>query len=175
MHNDFLLVGPPGDPAMARGKSLKETLRSIAAHGAFVSRGDDSGTHKRELALWKFSGVDVEALPRREETGQGMGASLDITSERQSYTLTDRGTFLALQPRLDLVSVFDGDPRLLNLYSIYVVNPNRHPGTKAEAARKFADFLLAPLTQARIGAFGLKEFGRSLFVPDAASPSGRPG
>ena len=135
MHNDFLLVGPVGDPAGARGHSLREALRAIAAHGAFVSRGDDSGTHKREMALWTFAGVDVESLPRREETGQGMGASLDIASERQSYALTDRGTFLALKPRLELASVFDGDPKLLNLYSVYVVNPDQHPGARAEAAR----------------------------------------
>jgi len=174
MHNDFIVVGPEADPAGARGKSLEESLRAIARHGAFVSRGDDSGTHKRELVIWDLAGVDRKSLPRLEETGQGMGATLDITSERQSYTLTDRGTYLALKRRLDLVPIAEGHESLLNIYSIYVVNPDKHAGAKVDLARRLALFLAAPDTQARIGAFRAKEFGRPFFVPDAV-PSSREG
>lgn len=168
MHNDFLLVGPADDPAGARGGTLEESLRAIAGHGSFVSRGDDSGTHRRELALWASVKVAPDALARREETGQGMGATLDVASERRSYTLSDRGTYLALRRRLDLVPISEGDPRLLNVYSFYVVNPARHDGTKADLARALGAFLVSPATQARIGEFRREEFGRSLFVPDAA-------
>ena len=168
MHNDFVLVGPADDPAGARAGTLEESLAAIAKHGSFVSRGDDSGTHKRELALWKRAGIDPKTLPKLEETGQGMGATLDIASERRSYALTDRGTFLALSSRLDLVPVFEGDPDLLNIYSIYVVNPEKHEGAKAPLARQLVSFFVEPETQARIGVFRKEEFGRALFVPDAA-------
>lgn len=171
MYNDFLLVGPKDDPAGARVGTLAESLRAMARHGSFVSRGDDSGTHKRELALWDLAGVDSAALSRREETGQGMGATLDVTSERQSYTLTDRGTYLALQKRLDLVPIFEGDPSLRNVYTFYVVNPEKHGKARADLARTLGDFFVAPETQARIGAFRREEFGRPLFVPDGADSS----
>lgn len=169
MHNDFVLLGPEEDPAGARRATLEEALAAIAAYGSFVSRGDDSGTHKRELALWQRAAIDPSSLPKREETGQGMGATLDIASERRSYTLADRGTFLALRARLDLVPVFEGDPDLLNIYSMYVVNPEKHPAAKAPLARQLVAFFARPDTQERIGRFRRAEFGRPLFVADAAT------
>lgn len=172
MTNDFVIVGPPDDPAAAASASdLSAALASIAAGGRFVSRGDDSGTHKRELALWAGAGIDPAALPR-EETGQGMGATLTIASERRAYTLTDRATYLALREALDLAVLVEGDAVLLNLYHVHVVNPDRHEGVAAEQAEAFAAFLLEPETQALIGRFRAEEFGRSLFTPAVQSPVG---
>lgn len=168
MHNDFVLVGPAADPARLQGLPLEKALRRLAARGSFVSRGDDSGTHKLELSLWRAAGLDP-ARVAREETGQGMGATLRVADQRRAYTLSDRGTYLALRHTLDLVPLVEGDPRLLNIYRAYVVSPLRHPGVHAAAARAFVSFLVAPPTQARIGAFRRSEFGRSLFVPDAVA------
>ena len=172
MTNDFVIVGPPDDPASAAAASdLPAALAAIAADGRFVSRGDDSGTHKRELALWADAGIDPADLPR-EETGQGMGATLTIASERRAYTLTDRATYLALRDVLDLAVLVEGDAGLLNVYHVHVVNPDRHDGVAAVQAEAFAAFLLEPETQARIGSFRAEEFGRSLFTPAAQSPVG---
>ncbi len=168
MHNDFVIVGPPGDPAGVRGAtSAEEAMRRIAAAGGFVSRGDNSGTHARELALWKAAGVDPAEVPRREETGQGMGATLNIADQRRAYTLTDRATYLALRERLGLEVVFEGAAQLLNIYHVYLVNPAKHRGVKAEQARAWIAFLVAPETQRLIGEFGRDRYGQPLFVPDA--------
>ena len=139
--------------------------------GRFVSRGDDSGTHKKELALWTAAGITPVDVPR-EETGQGMGATLTIASERRAYTLTDRATYLALRDVLDLAVLVEGDAALLNVYHVYVVNPDRHEGVAAAQAEAFAAFLVEPETQALIGRFRVAEFGRSLFTPAAESPRG---
>ena len=172
MTNDFVIVGPPDDPASAASApDLPAALAAIAAGGRFVSRGDDSGTHKRELALWAGAGIDPASLPR-EETGQGMGATLTIASERHAYTLTDRATYLALREALDLAVLVEGDAGLLNVYHVHVVNPDRHEGVAAEQAEAFAAFLLEPETQALIGRFRAEEFGRSLFTPAVQSPVG---
>lgn len=172
MTNEFVLVGPPGDPAAAAtAPDLPAALTAIAAGGRFVSRGDDSGTHKKELALWAVAGIDPGAL-RREETGQGMGATLTIASERRAYTLTDRATYLALREVLDLVVVVEGGASLLNVYHVHVVNPDRHGGVASEQAEAFAAFLVEPETQERIRRFRAEEFGRSLFTPAAESPVG---
>ena len=172
MTNDFVIVGPPDDPAAAAAApDLPAALAAIASSGRFVSRGDDSGTHKRELALWAGAGIDPAALPR-EETGQGMGATLTIASERGAYTLTDRATYLALRDVLDLAVLVQGDAGLLNVYHVHVVNPDRHEGIAAEQAEAFAAFLLEPETQARIGRFRAEEFGRSLFTPAVQTPVG---
>lgn len=172
MTNDFVIVGPPDDPAAAAAApDLPSALAAIAADGRFVSRGDDSGTHKRELALWAGAGIDPAALPR-EETGQGMGATLTIASERGAYTLTDRATYLALRYVLDLAVLVQDDAGLLNVYHVHVVNPDRHHGVSAEQAEAFAAFLLEPETQALIGRFRAEEFGRSLFTPAAQTPVG---
>lgn len=168
MHNDFLLVGPPADPARVRGSHDAETaMRAIAAKGPFISRGDASGTEKMELALWAQAGVDPKTVPGRDATGQGMGATLLVADQRNAYTLTDRATYLAFRDRLRLVPVLENDPRLLNVYHAYIVNPVRHPAVKTELARTWDRFLVAPATQRTIGEFGRARFGQSLFVADA--------
>lgn len=176
MHNDFLIVGPPDDPAKITGRStLAEAMRAIARTGPFVSRGDGSGTEKMELALWKLAVVEPVKVPRREATGQGMGATLNVANQRRAYTLTDRATYLALRPRLSLVPLYDGDPTLLNVYHAYVVNPAKHAGVKAHAAEQFVTFLVSPAAQRVIGAFGRSRFGEPLFIPDAGKDSARLG
>jgi tungstate transport system substrate-binding protein len=168
MHNDFLIVGPKDDPAGAGGaRNLAAAMRKIAAAGPFMSRGDGSGTEKKELELWKAAGVEPARVRRREETGQGMGATLLVASERGGYTLTDRGTFLALRERLDLSPLVQGDPKLLNVYHAYVVNPARHRKVKPGEARAFVEFLASEPAQSLIGSFGESRFGQPLFVPDA--------
>lgn len=176
MHNDFLIIGPPEDPAGVRGMTdAAAAMKAIAAGGAFVSRGDASGTEKKELALWRAAGVAPESLPRREETGQGMGATLLIAEQRQTYTLTDRATYLAFRDRLTLVPLVEGDPTLRNLYHIYVVNAARHPAVHRAEAERLVRFLVDPETQAWIGRFGLERWGAPLFVPDALGPTARTG
>jgi tungstate transport system substrate-binding protein len=168
MHNDFLIVGPAGDPARAGAAGdLAGAMRGLAAAGSFISRGDGSGTEKKELELWKAAGVDPAKVTRREEAGQGMGATLLIASERRGYTLTDRGTYLALRERLDLVPLVEGDPTLLNVYHAYVVNPAKHRKVKPGEARAFVEFLASEPAQALIGTFGKSRFGQPLFYPDA--------
>ena len=167
MHNDFLLAGPKQDPAGVRGADLATAMRRIAAGAPFISRGDGSGTEKKELELWSAAGVDPATLGLREETGQGMGATLLVASERRGYTLTDRGTYLALRERLDLVPLVEGDPKLLNVYHAYVVNPARHAKVRPAAARALVEFLASKRVQAMIGAFGTARFGQPLFFPDA--------
>jgi tungstate transport system substrate-binding protein len=168
MHNDFVIVGPSADPAAVRTlKAIDEVMRAIAARGIFVSRGDDSGTHTQELALWAAARVDPRTLDRREETGQGMGATLNIADQKRAYTLTDRGTYLSLRRRLGLVVLFQGDASLRNVYHVYAVSPARHPGVKYDAARAFIDFLVSRPIQQAIAAFKRAEYGESLFFPDA--------
>ena len=165
MWNDFVILGPPADPAKVRGKDAAAALRKIAAAKAFfVSRGDDSGTHTRERLLWKAAGVDV---PRREEffleAGQGMGKCLVIADERRAYVLADRGTFLAFRRKLELEVLVEGDPALHNPYGAMLVNPGRHPGLNSSGARKLLEFLTSPETQRRIAAFRVD--GQVLFHP----------
>ena len=168
MYNDFLLVGPPDDPAGVKGRSdLVAAMRSIASGGTFVSRGDASGTEIMELALWRAAGIDPDSLRRRESTGQGMGATLGVADQRRAYTLNDRATYLALRARVALEPVFEGDPALLNIYHVYVVSPDIHPSVKAEEARRFVDFLTSQRVQRMIGQFGQARFGRPLYVPAA--------
>ena len=169
MHNDFLLIGPPGDPAGIKGMSdPARAMAQLAGSGAtFVSRGDGSGTEKKEMELWRTADRDPDSVSRRVETGQGMGATLLVAEQRQGYTLTDRATYLAFGNRLTLKPMVEGAPSLLNIYHVYVVNPAKHPKVKAPEARAFAAFMVAPATQARIGAFGQSRFGQPLFFPDA--------
>jgi tungstate transport system substrate-binding protein len=168
MHNDFLILGPKADPAgVGGGHDAVAAMKPIAAVGGFVSRGDGSGTEKKELALWKAAGVNPASLSHREETGQGMGATLLVAEQRQTYTLTDRGTYLAFQDKLTLVPLVQGDPVLRNIYHAYVVNPGKHPTVHRAEALRFVQFLVAPETQAWIGQFGRDQFGEPLFVPDA--------
>jgi tungstate transport system substrate-binding protein len=168
MHNDFLIVGPPDDPAGIRKRtSIAEVMMAIAEHSVFISRGDDSGTHTQELALWAAARIDPKSLARREETGQGMGATLNIADQKRAYTLTDRGTYLALRRSLALGILYQGDPGLRNVYHVYAVNPKKHPTVKATEARAFIDFLVATPTQQWIAAFGRDKYGESLFFADA--------
>lgn len=174
MHNDFVIVGPPEDPARLRAtKSIADAMRAVAASGIFISRGDDSGTHKQELALWASAGIDPRSMTRREETGQGMGATLNVADQKRAYTLTDRGTYLALRKRLGLAILFEGDPALLNIYHVHVVSPDKHTNVNAAEARAFAAFLVSPAIQETIGNFKRQEYGQPLFVADALSPAGR--
>ena len=168
MHNDFVIVGPPGDPAMVAGlKSTDEALARISnSESSFVSRGDDSGTHKKELALWNEANIE----PAGEwylESGQGMGASLKIASEKSAYTLADRGTYLALRENLDLDVFVEGHPSLLNVYHVIIVNPDIWPNVNYEGASAFAKFITSAEIQTLIGEFGIDRFGQPLFTPDA--------
>jgi tungstate transport system substrate-binding protein len=168
MHNDFVIVGPSTDPAGVRGiTSINEVMRAIAARGVFVSRGDDSGTHAQELALWAAAGIDLRSIARREETGQGMGATLNVADQKRAYALTDRGTYLSVRRRLGLTILFDGDANLRNVYHVYAVNPARHPRVRHEAARSFVNFLVSRSIQEVIADFKRDENGESLFSPDA--------
>jgi tungstate transport system substrate-binding protein len=164
MWNDFVLVGPPADPAGVKGlASVAEAFARVARAGSpFVSRGDESGTHVKEKAVWKRAGVE----PRGDwylRAGAGMGQVLRLASEKRAYTLTDRGTFLAQRQGLDLVVLCGGDPLLVNQYSVIVVNPAMHPHVRAQAARQFADFLRSPSTRKAIAEFGRDRFGQPLF------------
>ena len=171
MHNDFVIVGPRADPAgVGAAASLADAMRAIASGGVFISRGDDSGTHQQELASWTSAQIDPRSFGRREETGQGMGATLHVADQRRAYTLTDRGTYLSLRRRIDLAILFQGDPTLRNTYHVYAVNPAKHPRVKAAAARAFIGFLVSAPIQRAIADFGRKEYGESLFVPDAPPP-----
>jgi tungstate transport system substrate-binding protein len=176
MHNDFLIIGPKSDPAHVRGeKNAAAAMKAIAAAGSFVSRGDGSGTEKKELALWKEAGVSPNSIPKREETGQGMGATLLVAEARQTYTLADRGTYLAFKDKLTLVPLVEGDPELRNIYHAYAVNPGKHPTAHRSEAARFVRFLSEPETQEWIGRFGRARFGQPLFVPDAVSTASRSG
>jgi len=168
MYNDFLVIGPEADPAKIRGeKSVVAALKRIAdAQARFVSRGDKSGTHTLELALWKAAGITPGA-PWYIESGQGMGATLGIANDRQGYTLTDRATMLAFSKRVDLKPMVEGDKLLLNIYSVMEVNPANGPKVNAAGGKAFADFMLAPETQGIIKTFGVDKFGQPLFVPIA--------
>jgi len=168
MHNDFVITGPADDPAGIRAlTSVNDVMRALATRGAFVSRGDDSGTHSQELALWAAARIDPRSIQRREETGQGMGATLSIADQRRAYTLTDRGTYLSLRRRLKLAILFQGDASLRNLYHVYAVNPAKNPRIQRDAARTFIDFLVSPPIQQAIADFKRAEYGESLFFPDA--------
>jgi tungstate transport system substrate-binding protein len=174
MHNDFVLVGPPADPARIRGgKSTREAARKIAEAGAlFVSRGDNSGTHAKEKAIWKAAGVDPEGRRWYQQTGLGMGETLNVASEKGGYTLADRGTLLArgkIRP-LALEILVEGEPLLLNVYHVIEVSPARWPKVNAAGAKAFADFVISPQGQALIGRFGVDKVGSPLFFPDAGKP-----
>jgi tungstate transport system substrate-binding protein len=168
MHNDFVVVGPPDDPAGIRGMSSTAALERIAqnAEAPFISRGDDSGTHALELKLWDEAGVRP-AGSWYQETGQGMGATLRIADQKRAYTVADRGTYLSTEDSTDLDVLVTGEPRLLNVYHVIDVDPGAGPRVNAAGGRAFADWIVSPAAQRMIGAFGRKEFGRPLFVPDA--------
>ena len=178
MYNDFVIVGPPDDPAgVKEAQSAAEAFRRIAeAQAPFVSRGDDSGTHIKERAIWAEAGLRPSSdSPWYYSVGKGMGPTLIFANEKGAYTLTDRGTYLSMRKNLPgLVILFGGetiaqnpDPMLHNPYGVLPVNPEKHPGVNYEMAMKFVEWITSPETQAKIGAFGKEEFGQSLFYPVA--------
>jgi tungstate transport system substrate-binding protein len=169
MYNDFVLIGPKGDPAGVKGRDIEAALKAIQAKGApFVSRGDRSGTHSAELALWKQAGIDIAATkgPWYREIGQGMGAALNTAAAMNGYTLSDRGTWIAFKNRGDLDIVVEGDKRLFNQYGVMLVNPEKYPSVKKEPGQAFVDWLVSPEGQKVIA--GYKIDGQQLFFPDAA-------
>jgi tungstate transport system substrate-binding protein len=169
MYNDFVIVGPKDDPASIRGlRNVAEALERIAAtESPFASRGDESGTHKAELRLWKASGIDPRPASGRwyRETGQGQGATLNVASGMGAYMFTDRGTWLACQNRGDLRLLVEGDPLLFNNYGVLLVSPDKHPHVKAQAGQAFIDWLVSPEGQAAIAS--LEVNGERLFTPNA--------
>ncbi|MGC8879606.1 MAG: substrate-binding domain-containing protein [Anaerolineae bacterium] len=169
MHNDFILVGPPDDPARIKDTlSAVEAFGKIAAAGAlFISRGDSSGTDMLEKKLWAQLGYAPLGQSWYQETGQGMGATLNIADEKRGYTLTDRGTYLARKKGLHLEVMVEKDRALLNVYHVIRVNPDKSPRINAAGAQAFADFITAPEAQKVIGEFGVSQFGEPLFFPDA--------
>jgi len=169
MHNDFVVVGPPSDPAALRSQpELDSVFKAIfSSASTFVSRGDDSGTHVKELALWKNAGLNPAGEAWYLETGQGQGATLSIASEKGGYALTDRGTFLAYKTNVNLEILFEGDPFLLNIYHVITVNPDKFPNINLEGAKAFTDFITSPEGQEIIAQFGVDKYGQPLFFADA--------
>ncbi len=165
MHNDFVILGPQDDPAgLGSAVSLIEALQRLYEVGSyFVSRGDDSGTHKKEMSLWRAAGIDPGGNWYMA-AGQGMGAVIQIANDKQAYILSDRGTYLAHKDKISLVPVFEGDPQLFNPYHVIIVNPEKHPHVKTELAQKYVDFVRGETGQKIIREF--KNGGEVLFKPD---------
>jgi tungstate transport system substrate-binding protein len=168
MYNDFLIVGPKADPALIKGgKDAIKALKQISlAKQAFVSRGDDSGTHRQELRLWKEAGIDPKTAmaDQYKEAGAGMGAVLNMATGMNAYTLADRATWVTFKNRKDLDLLIEGDPRLFNQYSVILVNPAKHPHVKEKEARAFSDWMISAEGQKAIA--GFKVEGQTLFNPN---------
>ncbi|HEY6000912.1 MAG TPA: substrate-binding domain-containing protein [bacterium] len=169
MHNDFVVVGPAADPAKIKGMTNSaEAFKAVGANGGtFISRGDKSGTNAKELTLWKAAGVVPEGQSWYQQTGLGMGQTLNVASEKGFYTLADRGTYLALKKNLALEVLVEGDKGLLNVYHVIEVSQAKWPKVNAAGAKAFADFVVAADAQKTIGGFGVEKFGAPLFFPDA--------
>ncbi len=169
MYNDFVIIGPADDPAgIAGSRDVVAALRKIAAAKAlFASRGDDSGTHKKELKLWKEAGINVSRSSGSwyRETGSGMGATLNIAKGMHAYTLTDRATWIAFQNKGDMKILFQGDPRLFNQYGVILVNPSKHPHVHAAEGRAFIAWLMGKKGQSAIASY--RRGGKQLFFPNA--------
>src|SRR5216684_1653002 len=169
MYNDFVLIGPAGDPAGIKGSTdIVAALKALKGKGvAFISRGDRSGTHIAELALWKLAGIDIAAEkgPWYKEIGQGMGAALNTASAANAYVLSDRGTWLSFKNKGDLVIAVEGDKRLFNQYGVMLVNPQKHPNVKKELGQQFIDWLVSAEGQKTIGNYKIN--GEPLFYPNA--------
>jgi tungstate transport system substrate-binding protein len=169
MHNDYIILGPAEDPAGIKGmKSGAEAFKKIASSGSlFVSRGDNSGTHTKEKDIWKVAGVAYEGEKWYQQTGLGMGQTLNVAAEKKGYLLADRGTYLALAKTLNLAILVEGDAALLNIYHVIEVNPAKWPKVNFAAAKAFGDFMVSKETQDSIRTFGVDKFGSPLFFPDA--------
>jgi tungstate transport system substrate-binding protein len=168
MYNDFVLIGPKSDPAGIKGKNIETALKTIQEKAVpFVSRGDRSGTHAAELALWKQAGIDIAAVKGSwyREIGQGMGAALNTANAMNAYVLSDRGTWISFVNRGDLDVVVEGDKRLFNQYGVMLVNPDKYPSVKKDLGQAFVDWLISAEGQAAIA--GYKIGGQQLFFPDA--------
>jgi tungstate transport system substrate-binding protein len=173
MYNDFILIGPKGDPAGIKGsKDIVAALGAIKAKGAdFISRGDKSGTHQAELNLWKVAGIDIakDKGPWYKEIGQGMGAALNTASASNAYVLADRGTWLSFKNRGDLVIAVEGDKRLFNQYGVMLVNPEKHPSVKKDLGQQLIDWLVSAEGQKAIADYKIN--GEQLFYPNASDSS----
>lgn len=173
MYNDFVLIGPKNDPAGVKGKDIATALKAIEAKGApFVTRGDRSGTHAAELALWIVAGIDIAKTKGAwyRESGQGMIAALDAARMANAYVLSDRGSWIAFRDRGDLDILVEGDKRLLNQYGVMLVKPEKHPNVRNELGQTFVDWLISPEGQAAIA--GYKVDGQQVFFPNADKPRG---
>ena len=177
MHNDFVIVGHSSDPAKIRSsKTSVEAIKKIAlANAVFLSRGDNSGTHAKEKGLWKAAGIAPDGQKWYQQTGLGMGQTLNVAAEKRGYTLADRGTYLSLKKTLGLEILVEGDPLLLNIYHVIEVNPTKWPKVNAAGAKAFADFMVSKKVQEIIGRFGIDKFGGPLFFPDAGKKGESPG
>ncbi len=169
MHNDFIIVGPPSDPARIKGtRKATDAFKKIAASGSiFMSRGDKSGTHVKEMDIWKAAGVKAEGERWYQQTGLGMGQTLAVAAEKKTYTLADRGTYLALKKALGLDILVEGDGILLNVYHVIEVNPKKWPKVNFAGGKAFADFLVSREAQDVVKTFGVDKYGSPLFFPDA--------
>lgn len=167
MHNDYVLVGPTEDPAKVKSTmAAADAMKKIAdSQAIFVSRGDDSGTYKKELSLWTTAKVKAEGK-WYQQTGQGMGQTLNVANEKKGYTLTDRATYLANKKNLTLQILLEGDAPLLNIYHVMLVNAEKWPKVNLEGARAFHAFMLSQDGQETIGKFGADKYGQALFFPD---------
>jgi len=167
MHNDFIIVGPADDPAGIKGSNAADSFKKIAEKKAvFVSRGDNSGTHSKEKSIWTTAGVKPEGS-WYQQSGAGMGQTLNIANDKQGYTLTDRATYLAQKKNIKLVVLSEGDKELLNIYHVMQVNPEKFSKVNKDGAKAFVDFMIDPETQKVIGEFGKDKYGEPLFFPDA--------
>ena len=168
MHNDFIITGPADDPAGIEGvTSAADAFATIhESEATFISRGDDSGTHKREKEIWEDAGLDPEGQSWYKQSGQGMGATLQIANQKDAYTLSDRGTYLALSDNLELVVLVEGDPVLFNVYHVMQVNPQKFDKVNGPGGAAFVDFITSEEVQDIIKEFGVDKFGRPLFIPD---------
>jgi tungstate transport system substrate-binding protein len=169
MHNDYIIVGPPRDPAGIKGmKKAAEAFKQIAGTASlFVSRGDNSGTNAKEKEIWKAAGINPAGQKWYQETGLGMGQTLGVAAEKKGCTLADRGTYLALKKGLGLDILVEGDGILLNIYHVIEVNPQKWPKVNVAGAKAFSDFMVSKETQAIIKTFGVDKYGSPLFFPDA--------
>ncbi len=168
MHNDFIIVGPTADPAKIKGATAADALKRIVQAGTvFASRGDNSGTHAKEKGLWKAAGISPEGQKWYQQTGLGMGQTLNVAAEKRGYTLTDRATYLSLKKGLGLEILVEGDGKLLNIYHVIELNTVKWPKVNAEGGKAFADFMVAKKAQEIIRTFGVEKFGAPLFFPDA--------
>jgi len=169
MHNDYIIVGPGDDPAKIKGmKSTPESFKKIAsAAGLFLSRGDNSGTNAKEKEVWKAAGINPEGQKWYQQTGLGMGQTLNVANEKYGYTLADRGTYLSLKKNLKLDILMEGDAILLNIYHVIEVNSTKWPKVNVAGAKAFSDFMVAKATQDVIKTYGVEKFGAPLFFPDA--------